>query len=214
VRDRRDRGREHTPHGQKFIAVISHRRAVICCLLRHQADYTRTTQALPVVADRSRSQPVRDGTKCLLQRVMPGRSRPCRSSPYRSVTPEVAGSSPVAPVKYLQSGIFCCLARRKRPPASCDPALIPRAIAGWRRSQPVIPGTVSPVGLTGGLYTGSNADGRRGWRRGPSEPSVGRLPTAKSPSLGATGKSAPRVTLSLLSVTPFSRSAIAEQNRD
>jgi hypothetical protein len=43
------------------------------------------------------------------------------------VTPEVAGSSPVAPVKLLQIGSFCCPRRRKRPPPSRYPALIPPA---------------------------------------------------------------------------------------
>jgi branched-chain amino acid transport system substrate-binding protein len=51
-----------------------------------------------VVAGRSRSQLVRSARKCLLQPVIPGRSRLCRSSSYRPVTPEVAGSSPAAPV--------------------------------------------------------------------------------------------------------------------
>ena len=51
----------------------------------------------------------------------------------RPVTPEVAGSSPVAPVKDLQIGIFCCLTRRKRPPASIHPAHIPH---GNRRTKP------------------------------------------------------------------------------
>src|SRR6266540_6468896 len=50
-------------------------------------------------AGRSRSEPVRSVRKCLLQLVIQGRSRPYRVSLYRSVTPEVAGSSPVAPVK-------------------------------------------------------------------------------------------------------------------
>jgi hypothetical protein len=40
----------------------------------------------------------------------------------RPVTPEVAGSSPVAPVEnILQIGLFCCLAWRRRPPASRRP---------------------------------------------------------------------------------------------
>jgi hypothetical protein len=63
---------------------------------------TSTTHVLHrlcrVVAGRSRSEPVRADTKSLLQRVIPGRSRPCQRRLYRSVTPEVAGSSPVAPV--------------------------------------------------------------------------------------------------------------------
>jgi len=96
-----------------------------CCLTRHQSDYTRTTQALP---GGSRSQPVAAGSlarKFLLQPVIPGGRRLCQLSLYRPVTPEVAGSSPVAPVKALQIDIFCCLFRRKRPPASFHPAHIP-----------------------------------------------------------------------------------------
>jgi len=42
---------------------------------------------------------------------------------------------------------ICCLLRRKRPPASSDPALIPPADS---RSQPVILAAVSPAGVTGG----------------------------------------------------------------
>jgi hypothetical protein len=43
------------------------------------------------------------------------------------VTPEVAGSSPVAPEEnILQISLFCCPIRRKRLPASFDPALIPQ----------------------------------------------------------------------------------------
>jgi hypothetical protein len=36
--------------------------------------------------------------KCLLKPVIQGGSRSCRLSLYRPVTPEVAGSGPVAPV--------------------------------------------------------------------------------------------------------------------
>ncbi len=50
-------------------------------------------------------------------------------------TPEVAGSSPVAPVKYLQIGMFCCRARRRRPPACFHPAQIPH---GNPRTKPVV----------------------------------------------------------------------------
>ena len=58
------------------------------------------------------------GRKALLSRVIPAKSRSARKYQDRPVTPEVAGSSPVAPVKSLQIGIFCCRLRRKRPPAS------------------------------------------------------------------------------------------------
>ncbi len=50
-------------------------RAIHRCLRCHSADYTHTTQAVPVPAGRSRSQPVRTTTKCLLA---PGN---CRSHP-------------------------------------------------------------------------------------------------------------------------------------
>ncbi len=54
-----------------------------------------------------------------------------RVAPCRPVTPEVAGSSPVAPVEnILQIGIFCCPSRRNRPPASTGHALIPQANPG------------------------------------------------------------------------------------
>jgi hypothetical protein len=36
-----------------------------------------------------------------------------RLTPYRPVTPEVAGSSPVAPVKFLQKKILCCRTGRQ-----------------------------------------------------------------------------------------------------
>jgi hypothetical protein len=45
---------------------------------------------------------------------IPAYPRVGRKRQDRPVTPEVAGSSPVAPVKYLQIGIFCWLFWRKR----------------------------------------------------------------------------------------------------
>ncbi len=52
-----------------------------------------------VVAGRGRSQPVRAGTEMPAPAGNSGCSRPCRLRLYRSVTPEVAGSSLVALVK-------------------------------------------------------------------------------------------------------------------
>ena len=75
------------------------RRAQPRWLIRHQPDYTPTTQALP---GGSRSWPLTAGShddKKPAVAVILGRSRLYRLSSYRSVTPEVAGSSPVAPVK-------------------------------------------------------------------------------------------------------------------
>ena len=83
---------------QRFIAVISPTRRV-CCPIRQQTTTRVLHRLCPAVAGRSRSQPGRAGTKCLLQPVIQGGSRLCRLSSYRPVTPEVAGSSPVAPAK-------------------------------------------------------------------------------------------------------------------
>ncbi len=89
-----------------------------CCRGRHHANYTRTTQALP---GGSRSEPVTagwPGEEMPAPAVIQGGSRLYRLSLYRPVTPEVAGSSPVAPaINILQISRFCCPAGRKRPPA-------------------------------------------------------------------------------------------------
>ena len=59
-----------------------------------------------------------DGIAVLLAPVIRAYPRPARKSQDRPVTPEVAGSSPVAPVENtLQIGIFCCQGWRDRPPA-------------------------------------------------------------------------------------------------
>jgi hypothetical protein len=52
------------------------------------------------------------------------RRQSSRSSKW-PVTPEVAGSSPVAPVKSLQISLFCRYSGQERAPASRHPALIP-----------------------------------------------------------------------------------------
>jgi hypothetical protein len=73
----------------------------------------------------ARRTPQGDGWKALLAPVIPADPRPDRRDQDRPVTPEVAGSSPVAPVKDLQICIFCCRCGCKRPPASFHPAQIP-----------------------------------------------------------------------------------------
>ena len=47
------------------------------------------------------------GSKALLSPGIPAYPRSARKRHDRPVTPEVAGSSPVAPAKYLQIGMFC-----------------------------------------------------------------------------------------------------------
>ena len=102
------------------------------------------------VAGSSRRRPVVPASqvaKVLLMLEIPARSRSARNHQDRPVTPEVAGSSPVAPVKYLQISIVCCLARRKRPPASIHPAHIPHGNPRTRPAKaansrnPLVPAT-------------------------------------------------------------------------
>src|SRR6266536_4716389 len=70
--------------------------------------------------------PLRQRLKAPLSPGIPAYPHSARKRQDRPVTPEVAGSSPVAPAEnILQIHIFCCLHRRKRPPVSPHPALIP-----------------------------------------------------------------------------------------
>src|SRR5439155_17373936 len=68
---------------------------------------------------------------------------------------------PSLPVKYLQIGIFCCRHRRKRPPASFHPALIPH---GNPRRKPGVAG-----------------NSRNLWRR-PNQPEVFRRTKTEDPA--------------------------------
>jgi hypothetical protein len=64
-----------------------------------------------------RQSPQGDVQNALHAPGIPAYPRLDRKRRDRPVTPEVAGSSPVAPVvNSLQLGVFCCLVRRKRPP--------------------------------------------------------------------------------------------------
>jgi len=59
----------------------------------------------------------------------------------RPVTPEVAGSSSVAPVKYLQIGIFCCQASAQTTAGLFSSRAHPaRDFPGNHRSKPLVPG--------------------------------------------------------------------------
>ncbi len=73
---------------------------------------------------------------------IPAYPRSGRNHQDRPVTPEVAGSNPVAPVKFLQISMFCCLSWRKRPSASFHPAYIPH---GNSRREPLRPGNSRKV---------------------------------------------------------------------
>jgi hypothetical protein len=96
----------------------------------------------PEAPARARRSPQGHGEAALLSPVIPAYSGPARTYQDRPVTPEVAGSSPVAPVEnILQMAFFCCPIRRKRPPVSFDAALIPQvtkkalACRGFRSSR-------------------------------------------------------------------------------
>jgi hypothetical protein len=74
----------------------------------------------------SRESTQDEALKLLLTAGIPAYSRSARKRRDRPVTPEVAGSSPVAPVEnILEIRIFCCLPESKRPPVSADHAHIP-----------------------------------------------------------------------------------------
>jgi hypothetical protein len=132
-----------------------------------------------VVAGRSRSKPVRSAAKCLLQPVILGQSRSCRSSPYRPVTPEVAGSSPVAPVFEAPTSrpVLRTLERPSRP---CDRprrelvVMTSRTAVGQRAGPPWRDSLTSPLDVACTSASRSpdpvctSARGRRGSAGKPS----------------------------------------------
>jgi hypothetical protein len=87
----------------------------------------------------TRESPQGQARKTLLAAGIPAYPRSARMRQDRPVTPEVAGSSPVAPVEnILQIGCFCCQFRRRRQPASFGPPpLMPHAksIASRRKKR-------------------------------------------------------------------------------
>src|SRR5207247_3730780 len=66
----------------------------ICCLCSQQPTTRVLHRPSRAAAGRSRSQPVRAGTTCLLEPCNSGWEPVVPVELYRSVTPEVAGSSP------------------------------------------------------------------------------------------------------------------------
>jgi hypothetical protein len=94
-----------------------------------RADPAGGSRKLPQVPANPRNGSA--GKPCT-RRKSPPIPRSGRKRHDRPVTPEVAGSSPVAPVKYLQIGMFSRQSGPVRPPASRHPALIPHR--KWRVS--------------------------------------------------------------------------------
>jgi hypothetical protein len=70
-------------------------------------------------------QGLRRSEKCLQTRPFRGVRRGASRCPTRPVTPEVAGSSPVAPIKLLQIDMFCCRSRHRRTPAFVSSRICP-----------------------------------------------------------------------------------------
>jgi len=101
--------------------------------------------------------------KALLAPQIPAQSRLARNYQDRPVTPEVAGSSPVAPVEnILQIGIFRCLSWRRRPPASRrPPALIPHGRSAASRTPKVLQTGIFCAGLGARRATRSSVIPRR-----------------------------------------------------
>ena len=80
--------------------------ASVGCLLR-QLDIPRPSRTRsPQIPASARQSPQSHGGNVLLVPGIPAYPRPPRKDQDRPVTPEVAGSSPVAPVKIPVNGIF------------------------------------------------------------------------------------------------------------
>ena len=99
-----------------------------CCLHSRQPRIPGSSRRRrPQAPAGARQSPQGHGRKALPLPEIPAYSHPARKRQDRPVTPEVAGSSPVAPaVNILHIGMFCCQDGRERPLAFCvsrsDPA--------------------------------------------------------------------------------------------
>jgi hypothetical protein len=90
----------------------------LSCPLRQRAHPAHIPQEAPGDPRRHPRIPAMLAAESLLSPGIPAYPRSARKRHDRPVTPEVAGSSPVAPVENtLQIGIFCCPSWRNRPPA-------------------------------------------------------------------------------------------------
>ena len=115
----------------------------------------------PEAPGQTRQSPQRQARKGPLPPAIPAYPRSARKHHDRPVTPEVAGSSPVAPVKFLQiASFFWRLDVVDRRPLF-HPAWIPHAdrpgIPARRRSSPVIPAPETTGDVAGRPLTGLTA---------------------------------------------------------
>jgi hypothetical protein len=122
--------------------------------LRRQRHIPRSSRRRsPEPPAHRRESPQRSSQKALLTAEIPAYPRSACKRHDRPVTPEVAGSSPVAPVTSLQIGILCCRFRRKRPLVSSSSGVhrareSPYEAGGSREfPQPMV-----PAGTTGGRF--------------------------------------------------------------
>jgi hypothetical protein len=135
------RPRRCSPTGVRCSASGSRTHPERCCMRQH-AIPQRSRGRAPEVPARVRESPQGSQGKHLLSPGIPAYRPSGPERRDRPVTPEVAGSSPVAPAEnILQIGIFCCLARQGRPPASCAPRADPAAVG-----KGPFAGTFSPAG--------------------------------------------------------------------
>src|SRR5688500_18907434 len=105
----------------------------------------------PEAPARARQSPQGHGEAALLSPVIPAYSGPARTYQDRPVTPEVAGSSPVAPVKVPVKRVLLFALRGA---SDLGPQEIPRTsrtgIPADSRPEPVIPATCSAGQIAGG----------------------------------------------------------------
>ncbi len=123
------------------------------------------------------------GEEGLLATEIPAYSRSAPKTQDRPVMPEVAGSSPVAPVKTLQTRKFCRPVQAQRPPASIDPAHIP---PGNPRTKPGVAGNSRTPGLANRPEIASPPNSKEAGSQELRSPRLNSwLPSrAPSPSMG------------------------------
>jgi hypothetical protein len=93
--------------------------------------------------------PATTGAESLRFTGIPAYPRSTRKRHDRPVTPEVAGSSPVAPVQTCKIGSFVAQAGANDRRSAFIPRTSRTGIPAESRAEPLIPATRAPAGLTG-----------------------------------------------------------------
>jgi hypothetical protein len=140
----------------RHLAGAAYSTAPAGCQLRQRRIPRPSRRRSPEAPAPTGQSPQRQCRKTLLTAGIPAHPRLDRKRQDRPVTPEVAGSSPVAPAEnVLQIAMFCCQDRRERPPAfrapRCDPARRGNAVVAGNfvLSIPLYPGSIPRENLLG-----------------------------------------------------------------